>query len=121
MENYELKKHFPDYADVFDCLEQDWSGIKEAYVPYAWTDEHYTYSNDDADEFKELVYGTLDLASSISLYSAIASGTLLLCFIWTFCYRKKVEDEFRETLLGMEMGGKESEGGLVSRADTVTF
>ena len=70
VEDYELKKHFPDYADVFDCLEQDWTGINEAYVPYAWTDEHYAYSDDDAGEFKELVYGTQDLAASISLWSA---------------------------------------------------
>ena len=49
------------------------------------------------------------------------------CFVWTHCYKKKVQAEYRETLLGVEMAdkdaGKESASllGIGGRADTVTF
>ena len=127
VEDYELKKHFPDYADAFECLEKDWSGIGSAYVPYAWTDEHYAYSDADADDFKDAVYGAQDLAASVSVWSGVACAMLFSCFLWTYFYKRKVRAEYRETLVGMELADKEgggSEDGLLrigSRADTVTF
>ena len=57
----------------------------------------------------------------------MASATLFSCFVWTHCYKKKVQAEYRETLLGVEMAdkdaGKESASllGIGGRADTVTF
>ena len=126
VENYELRKHWPNYTDVFDCMEMVTDGTQEVYTPYAWTDEFYTYSDDDADEFKDVVLGTQDLAVAISIYSAIAAGTFLVCFGWTYYYRKSVKREERESL-ALELTEKEQlilgsdPLTLSARHDTVTF
>ncbi|GMH63395.1 hypothetical protein TL16_g03699 [Triparma laevis f. inornata] len=126
VENYELRKHWPNYTDVFDCLEMVTDGTQETYTPYAWTDEFYTYSDDDADEFKDVVLGTQNLAVAVSIYSAIAAGTFFVCFGWTYLYRKKVKREERESL-ALELTEKEQlilgsdPLTLSARHDTVTF
>jgi len=87
-----------DLVALFDCLEieSNWSGVEDAYVPYAWVDENYAYSDDDAEDIYSSVYGTKDFAKSAAIYGGAAAGTLLMCAAWSFFYRNKVRREYSD-------------------------
>jgi hypothetical protein len=66
------------------------------YIPYGWADEYNTFTDDDADEFKDQVYGTQALAASLAIYCGIASGGLFIMAGFGLLYRRKVRNEMLE-------------------------
>jgi len=116
-----------DVSGVFDCLaaNSSWDVAGETFLPYAWADEHYTYSQEDADDFNDMIYGTQELANSVSFWAAVVGTAMFVGSAAMFVYRKRVRTEYRETLEGLSLvskgGDEEGSWGREERSGTVTF
>ncbi|GMI51946.1 hypothetical protein TeGR_g11838 [Tetraparma gracilis] len=106
-------KGLAELVDILDCLETDAGyaqvpGENATYIPYGWADEYYTFSDDDADEFKASVYGTQDLAAQIAIYCGVAAGVGLLAVLTLAGHRKWVRGEAEQDM--REMMERERDG-----------
>jgi len=104
-----------ELVDVLNCLEEEvtvanvGSGNK-TYIPYSWADEYYEFSEDDATEFKEQVYGTQDLAENIKIWAYVGCGVAGVGALVMVVFRKGVRKEMLEEYGKLiEMGGSEGD------------
>ncbi|GMI06661.1 hypothetical protein TrRE_jg4685, partial [Triparma retinervis] len=106
-----------------------WGVVGETFLPYAWADEHLAYSDEDAEDFKDAVYGAQDMAGEAALWAAVAAAGMFAGVVGLVGYRRRVRRELTDALLEKKGGGgrnEEEEWDITDpnrqeRSNTITF
>ena len=125
---YLTHKSNPLFDRIASCVAyHSWDVSGATYLPFAWADEYYTYSDEDADEFKGTVYGTQNIAQAVALWAGVASVAMCVSLIALLGYRRRVRramKESRGSLTAKEVGEEDGDGGWGGRqesSNTITF